>query len=80
MLTVPLKTFCQISFIYSAKVLQHFCIYTGEAARLQQLEVQLLGESSTGFKAEAAQQSPGSSQQLVIVFNMLHQLCRQFKF
>lgn len=37
-----------------------FCLCTGEAARLQQLEVQLLGESSTGFKVEAAQQSPGS--------------------
>ena len=34
--------------------------HAGEAARLQQLEVQLLGESSTGYKTEAAQQSPGS--------------------
>jgi len=32
----------------------------GEATRLQQLEVQVLGESSTGFKNNgAAQQSPG---------------------
>ena len=34
--------------------------FSGEATRLQQLEVQVLGESSTGFKpSEAAQQSPG---------------------
>lgn len=33
----------------------------GEAIRLQQLEVRLLGESSTGFKnSEAAQPSPGN--------------------
>ncbi|KAL3137104.1 protein-tyrosine-phosphatase, variant 2 [Trebouxia sp. C0010 RCD-2024] len=34
-------------------------LHEGEAARLQQLEVQLLGESSTGFNTQAAQQSPG---------------------
>ncbi|KAL3148448.1 protein-tyrosine-phosphatase [Trebouxia sp. C0009 RCD-2024] len=36
-------------------------LHEGEAARLQQLEVQLLGESSTGFNPGAAQQSPGST-------------------
>ena len=67
-------------FYLSANVLQHICIYIGEAARLQQLEVQLFGESSTGFTADAAQQSPGSSQQLVITSHMLHQPCRQVNF
>ncbi len=39
---------------------KHLVCLAGEAVRLQQLEVQLLGETSTGYKNnEAAQQSPG---------------------
>lgn len=35
-------------------------VFSGEATRLQQLEVQVLGGSSTGFKNNgAAQQAPG---------------------
>lgn len=59
------KHSAQDSPVFLAKFLPRFCTRTGEAARLQHLEVQLLGESSTGFRAEPAQQSPGSSQQLV---------------
>ena len=56
-LTLPPRLFC----LSSKGLSTILCMSTGEAARLQQLEVQLLGESSTGFKVEAAQQSPGSS-------------------
>jgi len=57
---------------------QKASVSSGEATRLQQLEVQVLGESSTGFKNNgAAQQSPGVIAMLtsLLCFPVTSSLC-----